>query len=74
MAKTQAEREFCAAANSQNGFVSFYSEIFYRQGIRRRYLIKGGPGTGKSTFMKKIAKDASEQGYSVEYYRCSSAY
>ena len=67
-----ANREFFAAANSGDGFVNFYSDIFYRRGIRRRYLIKGGPGTGKSTFMKKIAQKAAEKGYSIEYYRCSS--
>ena len=67
-----ADREFFAAANSGNGFVSFYSDVFYRSEIKRRYLIKGGPGTGKSTFMKKMAQKASKKGYGVEYYRCSS--
>lgn len=63
---------FFAAANSGRGFVSFYSEIFGREGIERRYLIKGGPGTGKSTFMKRAADMAESLGVSVERYKCSS--
>ena len=61
-----------AAANSGRGFVSFYGEIFDRPAISRRYLIKGGPGTGKSSLMRKIAAAARERGHSVRTYRCSS--
>ena len=61
-----------AAANSGKGFVSFYGDIFGRETIERRYIIKGGPGTGKSSFMKKVAVFAEEKGRAVEYYRCSS--
>lgn len=64
--------EFFAAANSGNGFVSFYDEIFNSKRIARRYLIKGGPGTGKSSFLLKLAKRAERRGAFVEYYRCSS--
>ena len=66
------KREFFAAANSGRGFVSFYHEIFGDKSIERRYLIKGGPGTGKSTFMKMLAQRARENGLCAEYYRCSS--
>ena len=72
MAMEEAKREFFAAANSGKGFVSFYPEIFEDKAIERRYLIKGGPGTGKSTFMKALAQKAQENGLLVEYYRCSS--
>lgn len=61
-----------AAANSGKGFISFFDDIFSRPGIERRYVIKGGPGTGKSSFLKRIAKDAEGRGFGVEYYRCSS--
>lgn len=61
-----------AAANSGKGFVSFYEEILNRKELRKRYIIKGGPGTGKSSFMKNVAADAEQKGMSVEYYRCSS--
>ena len=64
--------EFFAAVNSGRGFVSFYEETFNRAEILRRYLIKGGPGTGKSTFMRRVADEAEKRGMRVERYRCSS--
>lgn len=64
--------EFFAAANSGKGFVSFYDKIFGADSIERRYLIKGGPGTGKSTFMRRLADCAKCEGFEVLRYRCSS--
>lgn len=61
-----------AAVNSGYGFLSFYGEVFGNGRITRRYIIKGGPGTGKSSFMKRVAERAEEKGRIVEYYRCSS--
>lgn len=61
-----------AAANSGRGFANFYEHIFGRESIERRYLIKGGPGTGKSTLMRRVAQEAENRGFDVEYYRCSS--
>ena len=77
----RGEAEICidspgvfAAANSGRGFISFYDGIFSGDGILRRYLIKGGPGTGKSSFMRKAAVAAEKAGFSVRYYYCSSDY
>ena len=61
-----------AAANSGRGFANFYDDIFDREEITRRYLIKGGPGTGKSTLMRRAASEAESKGFKVEYYKCSS--
>ena len=61
-----------AAANGGRGFVGFYEDIFGRKEITRRYLIKGGPGTGKSTFMGRVAEAAEGAGFFVERYKCSS--
>lgn len=36
----------------------------------KRYFIKGRPGTGKSTILKKLAKKAQKKGYDVEVYHC----
>ena len=35
-------------------------------------MIKGGPGTGKSSLMKRVAAEAEREGFEVEYYYCSS--
>ncbi|MBE7048304.1 MAG: hypothetical protein E7393_02900 [Ruminococcaceae bacterium] len=37
----------------------------------KRYLIKGRPGTGKSTLLKKIAQSAYNRGFHTERYHCS---
>ena len=72
MREGRGAKEHFAAINSGHGFISFYKEVFGAQQIKRRYVIKGGPGTGKSSFMKKVAKEAEKRGIGVEYIRCSS--
>lgn len=66
------EEAYFAAVNSGTGFISFFEEIFYAPQISRRYVIKGGPGTGKSSFLRRVAKSAESCGRSVKYYYCSS--
>ena len=63
---------FFASANSQNGFVSFFPKIFNPLLLDRIYIIKGGPGTGKSGLMKTLSAIAKEKGYTVEEFLCSS--
>ena len=63
---------FFAGANSARGFVSFYDAILEDRKIEKIYILKGGPGTGKSSFMKRAAKEAARRGVSVESYACSS--
>jgi hypothetical protein len=41
-------------------------------GIARLYVVKGGPGTGKSHFMREVARYAQARGYDPTYYYCSS--
>lgn len=63
------ENAFFAALNSYRGFSSCFSDLFAPY---KKYIIKGGPGCGKSTLMKKLAKAAEEKGLSVLRYYCSS--
>lgn len=58
-----------AGAMTPQGQLTFY-DILTKQ-IENRYVVKGRPGTGKSTMTKKIAKAALKNGYDVEYYHCS---
>ncbi len=64
--------KFFLAANSAEGFVSHFGDCFNVRDGWCAYLIKGGPGTGKSSFMKYIAVKAVDCGYSVELCPCSS--
>ncbi len=63
---------FFAAANSHNGFYSLFDEIFNVKNTGLVYILKGGPGVGKSTCMKSISKKASSLGYTPIEYHCSS--
>lgn len=58
--------------NTSKGFHSFYDYILPQDEARRIIVIKGGPGVGKSTFMKKIAMEMVNRGYDVEFMHCSS--
>jgi len=59
-------------ANSYLGFYSFFDNIINLQTAKKVYIIKGGPGTGKSTFMKRIGDRLIEKGIFTEYFYCSS--
>ncbi|MBO5213964.1 MAG: hypothetical protein J6B86_04260 [Clostridia bacterium] len=56
-------------ANSKDGFASLYATF---PGKLSTIVIKGGPGSGKSGIMKKIAAQAVKRGLFVEYCYCSS--
>lgn len=61
-----------AAANTENGFVSFFDNTFFKANAVKNYILKGGPGSGKSTLMKNYAKHAEKIGLTPVYYHCSS--
>lgn len=69
--KEKGER-FFAAANTEKGFLSYFEQIFFDGSLDRIYILKGGPGVGKSTFMKKAGQLAEEKGFTPEYFHCSS--
>ncbi len=66
------KKKIFLAANSPNGFVSFFGELYNPYKSCRAYIIKGGPGTGKSSFMKKIAAAGEERDLEVVRVYCSS--
>lgn len=63
---------FFIAANGYSGFRSRYDSVFRSLAYSHVYIIKGGPGTGKSRMMSEIAKEVEKQGGNVEYIYCSS--
>ena len=66
------ENRFFAASVGGAGFTSRFDTIFAPDKFDTIYIIKGGPGTGKSTFMKKLGEEAERRGLTPEYYFCSS--
>jgi len=71
MAKGRIRHMF-AGGNTSKGFVSFFNHIIDYENARRLFILKGGPGTGKSTFMRKIAAELLDKGFDVEFMHCSS--
>lgn len=64
--------DFFLGGNTPEGFVSLFDEItgLYKDYVS--YVIKGGPGTGKSTMMKKCASEARAFEPYLERIHCSS--
>ena len=70
--KCMKERNYFCASNTGNGFVNYFDSIMDVNRPYFRYVIKGGSGTGKSTFMKNMAKYFSDKCEKIEYFYCSS--
>ncbi len=64
--------EYFASANGENGFKSYFGEIFNSEDFTRIFILKGGPGTGKSSIIKKICNFAKNENLYFEAFRCSS--
>lgn len=62
--------KYFAASNSSLGFKCYYGDCF--SSLDKLYIIKGGPGTGKSSLMRRVANSAKDKGCRVEYFYCSS--
>ena len=65
-------KNYFAAANGYTGFRSYFGDIFNSNYHDHIYVIKGGPGTGKSTLMKKIAEKATKENTDHDKIFCSS--
>ncbi len=72
MTKTVLPVSFYFGANNKKGYCSLFGDT-YDPYIKGNHLIlKGGPGTGKSTLMKRIADKLEKRGYYVERGFCSA--
>jgi len=63
-------KNYFVCANSARGFQNFFASNL--QGLCKVFILKGGPGTGKSTLMKKVGTIYDNMNYDVEYIHCSS--
>jgi hypothetical protein len=61
---------YFAAMNTSDGFRNMFPEIF--GSLSQLYIIKGGPGTGKSRLMREFINEAEKRGYITEKFLCSS--
>lgn len=64
--------EYFLGANTPLGFRSYFESACPVSDGWNVYIIKGGPGTGKSTLMKRLCSEAQKQGITCELIYCSS--
>lgn len=72
MTKTITPVSFFFGANNKRKYASLFSDAYNPESKGKHYILKGGPGTGKSTLMKKIANELEKKGYFVERGYCSA--
>lgn len=63
---------FFLGANAPKGYYSRFDQLFSSSPEGKCFLLKGGPGTGKSTVLKKIAAGLKEKGLSTELIFCTA--
>ena len=66
------QNSFFIGANTKNGFRYADSTFLNENNLTKLYIIKGGPGTGKSSLMKRLRDDLEASGISACSYYCSS--
>lgn len=69
---TTQNRHMFLGNNTPKGFYSLFRYLLSQEDANRIICLKGGPGTGKSSLMKKLAFHFKSNGYTVEEYHCSS--
>lgn len=67
--KISTQRHMFASAITPEGSVNFLDILF--QDVKKRFIITGYPGTGKSTLLKRVLDQALVRGYDVEIYYCA---
>jgi hypothetical protein len=68
-----AEPQVCfyLGANSPTGFYSLYDQLIDPARAEDIFILKGGPGCGKSSLMRRVGSAMEERGLAVEYIVCS---
>ena len=70
--KTDKTPCFFLGANAPKGYYSRFDQLFHEKEGGYCFLLKGGPGTGKSTMLKAIAAGLKEKGVDMEEIYCSA--
>lgn len=65
------ERHYFPGNNTSLGFFSYYKDALYNTDNKTVYILKGGPGCGKSTLMRKVAENFKGKGFDIDYLHCS---
>ncbi|MEG2323043.1 MAG: ATPase [Anaerovoracaceae bacterium] len=66
------KRHIYPGGNTPEGFYSYYQYILGQKEANRIICLKGGPGVGKSTFVRSVGEHFLDQGEDVDFMQCSS--
>jgi len=64
-------RSLFPGAMGPDGFISCFDHLMEDAVLRRRISLKGGPGVGKSTFMRRVHEALCANGEEATLYFCS---
>ncbi len=63
--------QYFLGGNTPSGFYSLYHQLSDPRRFRAVYIIKSGPGSGKSTLMRRVERHAQAAGLETEQVLCS---
>ena len=63
--------QYFLGANTPGGFYSLYDEMLPENTRRAVFILKGGPGCGKSTLMRAVERSVKEEHVRTEEILCS---
>mgnify|MGYP001150233811 CR=1 FL=1 len=63
--------QYFLGGNTPSGFYSLYHQLSDPARMRALYIIKGGPGSGKSTLMRRVERHVQAAGLETEQVLCS---
>lgn len=63
---------FFLGTNAPGAFLSHFQALLEPRTARKLYILKGGPGCGKSTLMRRFGQSFAKAGHPVVQIPCSS--
>lgn len=65
-------RRIFPGGNTSKGYMSFFDNVIFWAHARKIFVLKGGPGAGKSNIIKKIGENIAKNGIDIEFLHCTA--
>lgn len=65
-------RRYFPGNNTPEGFFSYYGNVQNQSDATKIWYLKGGPGTGKSTLIRRTGESLCKEGEQIDFLHCSS--
>lgn len=70
--KSSHSIDFFLGSKTMSGFRSLFDQLLVPEANLSVSILKGGPGTGKSTLIKRVAEALLQKGHALEFIPCAS--